>query len=77
MKLRKSSGMQQCDLKDLLYPVKIIDNPMPANSENCKLVIGQLNGSSMFRERTAKRYTALILMKATAKQLYQLQSMNQ
>jgi len=36
MKLRKSSGMQQCDLKDLLYPVKIIDNPMPANSERGK-----------------------------------------
>jgi hypothetical protein len=56
MKLRKSNGMQQCDLKDLLYPVKVIDNPIFANSENCKLVMGQLNGKGFFINACSDTY---------------------
>lgn len=56
MEANESKGSKKCKLSGLLYDVEVIDNPMPANSENCKLIVGQLNGGDFFVSACSPRY---------------------
>ena len=49
-------GAVKCQMADLLFDVEVRNNPMPANSEYAKLVIGQLNGSDFFLNACSDRY---------------------
>ena len=49
-------GTTICNLKYLLFPVEVRDNPMPCNQEYSKLVVGQINGGDFFLNACSPRY---------------------
>lgn len=51
-----SKGAVDCGLNDLLFDVEMRENPMPANSEYSKIVVGQLNGGDFFLNACSPRY---------------------
>jgi hypothetical protein len=56
MTSKKPNGMTECTLQDILFPVEVRDNLTPANSENSKVVVGQLNGSDFALNYCSPRY---------------------
>jgi hypothetical protein len=49
-------GEVSCNMQDLLFDVELRDNPMPANSEYKKIVVGQIGGSDFFLNACSPRY---------------------
>jgi hypothetical protein len=56
MTSKKPNGMTECTLNDILFPVEVRDNLTPANSENSKVVVGQLNGADFALNYCSPRY---------------------
>jgi hypothetical protein len=54
---KHDEGEVECTLQDLLFDVKIIDNPKRTNSEYCRIVVGQVDdGEPMELNYCSKRY---------------------
>jgi hypothetical protein len=56
MKLKKPNGLTECQngLNDIMFPVKIIDNPRRANREYSKIVVGKLEEDVLLSEDELK-----------------------
>jgi len=49
-------GGTPCELKDLIFPVEVIDNPNRTNREYSKIVVGQIDGDEFDLNYCSPRY---------------------